>query len=257
MKNFLTSSFVLLFFFFSSITLAGTPDKDLHQKCLYPSIYVGRADRASYGSGVIVKSEKVDDKTYKNVFMSCAHLEQPNYFDYEVRQIIYENWSEVKETKIYPAFFYAVNRELDLSIGVFLSEEEMPVAKPDFEPKLFIGNEVFRIGCGLGDEPRLDYGKITQIKKNLFKPFFRTSVHTVPGDSGSPLFHDYKLIGIMVSIRNYKNTPVFGISYAIPVERFKAWSKENNDALDFAWANKELPKMPFYYLKLREYEMKK
>jgi S1-C subfamily serine protease len=255
MKNFLISSFALFLFFTSSF--AGTPDKELHHKCLYPTIYVGRSDKTSYGSGVIVRSDKVDDKTYKNVFMSCAHLESPNYFDYEVKQVVYENWSDIKETKIYPAFFYGVNRDLDLSIGMFYSEEEMPVAKIDFEPKLFIGNEVFRIGCGLGDEPRLDYGKVTQYKKNILKQFIRTSVHTVPGDSGSPLFHEYKLIAIMVSIRSYKNTPVFGISYAIPVERFKVWSKDNNNNLDFAWTNKELPKLPFYYLKLREYEVKK
>lgn len=255
MKNFLISSFVLLLFFTSSF--AGTPDKELHQKCLYPTIYVGRADKTSYGSGVVVRSDKVDEHTYKNVFMSCAHLESPNYFDYEVKQVIYENWSDIKETRTFPAFFYGVNKDLDLSIGMFYSEEEVPVAKVDFEPKLFIGNEVFRIGCGLGDEPRLDYGKVTQFKKNIAKQFVRTSVHTVPGDSGSPLFHEYKLVAIMVSIRSYKSIPVFGISYAIPVERFKLWSKESNNNLDFAWTNKELPKLPFYYLKLREYEVKK
>jgi len=256
MKNFLISSFILLFLF-TSFLFAGTPDKDLHKKCLYPTIYVGRSDQTSYGSGVIVKSEKIEDNKYKNVFMTCAHLESPNYFDYEVKQVIYENWSEIKATKVFPAFFYAVNKDLDLAIGVFYSDEEMPVATLDFEPKLFIGNEVFRIGCGLGDEPRLDYGKVTQFKKNVLKQTIRTSVHTVPGDSGSPLFHEYKVVGIMVSIRAHRTIPVFGISYAIPVERFKIWSKDNKDFLDFAWANKEMPKLPFYYLNLREYEVKK
>jgi S1-C subfamily serine protease len=256
MKNFLISSLVLLLLF-TSCLFAGTPDKELHQKCLYPTIYVGRADQMSYGSGVIVRSEKIEDHKYKNVFITCAHLESSNYFDYEVKQVIYENWSEIKSTKTFPAFFYAANKELDLAVGVFYSEDEMPVAPMDFEPKLFIGNEVFRIGCGLGDEPRLDFGKVTQFKKNILKQFIRTSVHTVPGDSGSPLFHEYKVVGIMVSIRSHRNNPVFGISYAIPIERFKAWSKDSNNFLDFIWSNKEMPKLPFYYLNLREYEVKK
>jgi len=256
MLKFMTRSLILLFFCtLLSFSYGGEVDKKLHQECLYPTVYVGRADGSGYGSGVIVRSDKVNDTLYKNVFISCAHLVDDSTLDYEIKQYIYEDWSQVKDVKSYPAVFFAYNRDMDIAIGVFYSNKAMPVAKLDFEPKLFIGNEVFRIGCGLGDEPRLDYGRLTSYKKSP-KPTFRTSVMTVPGDSGSPLFHDYKVVGIMVSIRSFRNLPVFTISYAVPLERFKQWNTANNDDLDFGWTTKPLPEMAFRYLKFKQYEIK-
>lgn len=249
---------ILLFYTFVFLTKinGGEVDKRLHQECLYPTIYVGRADQSGYGSGVITRSEKVNDNLYKNIFITCAHLVDDNNIDYEVKQYIYEDWSQVKEIKSYPAVFCAVNHDQDVAIGVFFSDKPMPTAKLDFDPKLFIGNEVFRIGCGLGDDPRLDYGRLTAYKKTL-KPTFRTSVMTVPGDSGSPLFHEYKVIGITVSIRSFRNLPVFAISYAVPLERFRQWDKANNNNLNFAWdTTNKLPEMQFRYLQFKNYEIK-
>lgn len=257
MKKITVISFLLLFFCTSLIN-AGEVDKNLHTQCLYPTIYVGRADKSGFGSGVIVRSEeRNDDEGYENVFLSCAHLVDDNIQDYEVKQYIYEDWSTLKETKTYPAHFYAHNHDMDISIGVFYSKEKMPIAKLNFDPKLFIGNEVFRIGCGLGDDPRLDYGKMSWYKKTGSTPRIRTSVMTVPGDSGSPLFHENEVIGIMVAIRTYRNLPVFNISYAVPLDQFRQWSKSKNNALDFAWvSDKEMPRLPFYFLQFKEYEVK-
>lgn len=256
MLKFMSRSLLLLFFCtFIGFSQGGEVDKKLHQDCLYPTIYVGRADQSGYGSGVVVRSDKVKDGLYKNVFITCAHLIDESAIDYEVKQYIYENWSQVKETKSYPAVFFAYQKDMDVAIGVFYSSELMPTAKLDFDPKLFIGNEVFRIGCGLGDDPRLDYGKVTALRRTP-KPSFRTSVMTVPGDSGSPLFHDYKVIGIQVSIRSYRNLPVFSISYTVPLERFKNWNGSNNGDFEFAWSGKALPEMVYRYLQFREYEIK-
>jgi S1-C subfamily serine protease len=256
MLKFITRSFFLLLFCtLISFSHAGDVDKKLHQECLYPTVYVGRADQSSYGSGVIVRSDKIEDNLYRNVFITCAHLIDETSIDYEIKQFIYENWSQVKDVKSYPAVFFAFNKDMDIAIGVFYSDQVMPIATLDFDPKLFIGNDVFRIGCGLGDDPRVDYGKLTAYRKTP-KPFFRTSVMTVPGDSGSPLFHDYKVIGIQVSIRSFRNLPVFGISYAVPLERFKTWNSANNDDLSFAWTKKSLPEMAFRYLKFKQFEMK-
>jgi S1-C subfamily serine protease len=259
MRKFTIHSLFLLFFCtfisFSQIN-GGEVDKKLHQDCLYPTVYVGRADGSGYGSGVIVRSEKVNESLYKNVFITCAHVTDETSIDYEIKYFTYENWSQVKEVKSFPATFVAYNRDMDIAIGVFFSNEVMPTAKLDFNPKLFIGNEVFRIGCGLGDDPRLDYGRLTAYKKTP-KPTFRTSVMTVPGDSGSPLFHENKVIGIVVSIRSYRNLPVFTISYAVPLERFKTWNANNNNDLSFAWDfTKGLPEMQFRYLQFKEYEIK-
>jgi S1-C subfamily serine protease len=254
MKN---SSILLLFFctfFLPNTTNAGEVDKQLHQKCLYPTIYVGRVNKSTYGSGVIVRSQKHKDG-YRNVFLTCAHVVHDNYLDYEVKQFIYEEWSQVSETKTYPALFYAVNHEQDVAIGLFYSDEEMPVADLDFSPKIYIGNELFRIGCGLGGEPRLDYGKLTQYKK-LPKPLFRTSVMTVPGDSGGPVFHENKVVAIIVSISSVRNLPVFNISFAVPLQRFKDWNDKIEKSLDFAWTKKKIPELQFRMLEFKQYEIK-
>jgi S1-C subfamily serine protease len=260
MAKFTLYTLILLFFCTSIGTNrvnAGEVDKKLHKECLYPTVYVGRADGHGSGSGVVVRSEKVEDHLYKNVFITCAHIFDANYKDYEVREFIYEDWSQIKGIKSFPSTFVSFDTELDLGIGVFFSDHEMPIAQLNFEPKLFIGNEIFRIGCGLGDEPRLDYGKLTSYKK-LPKEVFRTSVMTVPGDSGGPLFHENKVIGIIVSIRAMRGQPVFGISHAVPLKMFKKWSEANNNNLDFAWdTTKELPELQFRYLKFKEYEIKK
>jgi S1-C subfamily serine protease len=246
-----------MFLFVSNHVNGGEIDKKLYKNCIYPTIYVGQATGNTYGSGVIVRSEKVKPHQYKNVFLTCGHVVNDSVLDYEVRQYIYEDYSQIKEVRSYPAIFNAVNHEQDVAIGVFYSDTKQPVVQLDFNPKLYIGNEVYRIGCGVGEDPRLDYGKLTLFRKNALKPYMRTSVMTVPGDSGSPLFHEYKVVGIVVAIRNYHNLPIFSISYAIPLKTFQTWSKSYKNAIDYAWDDDEdLPELPFYYLKFKEYEMK-
>lgn len=255
LKLLIISSFVFLFGF--NQCFGGEVDKKLHQECLYPTIYVGRADRRAYGSGVIIRSEKVSDGLYKNAFITCGHLVEEDTLDYEVKFYLYEDWSQLKGTKSYAAIFYGVNHVSDIAVGLFYSDMEMPVAHMNFNPKIYIGNEVFRIGCGLGDEPRLDYGRITSYRKTFSKSVFRTSVQTVPGDSGSPVFHENKVIGIMVSVRVYHDNLVFFMSYAVPLDKFKQWNK--NDGIAFVWDNtKAMPYAPFLYLNFKnDYEVSK
>lgn len=230
-------------------------DKKLHQKCLYPTVYIGNIKKTGFGSGVIIRSDKVGDE-YKNVFITCNHLfYYGDYTGYEVKQFIYEDWSQVKTTKSYPCYVYGMNPELDLAVGVFYSEEEMPIAQINMNSKAYIGNDIFRIGCGLGEEPRLDYGKITGIKVNITRPHIRTSIHTIPGDSGSPVFQDYEIIGIMVSIRSLRNIPIFNISYMMPIRGFKTWSEGNNHSMDFVYKDSRLPEFPFLCLKMKEFQM--
>ena len=254
MKRMILALFIVIFG--SSNLFSQEVDKKLHQQCLYPTIYIGNLKKNTYGSGVIIKSDKVKDNEYKNVFITCNHLfYYGDYMGYEVKQYLYEDWSQVKDTITYPCYVYGTNPDLDLAVGVFYSEKEMPTAKINLNPKLFIGNDIFRIGCGLGEDPRLDYGKITGYKNNIPKPHIKTSVHTIPGDSGSPVFQNYEIIGIMVSIRSMRNIPIFNISYAMPVRGFKVWSERNNNNLDFIFGTKKLPEFPFLCLRMKEYEM--
>jgi hypothetical protein len=87
-------------------------------------------------------------------------------------------------------------------------------------------------------------------------PFLRTNVTTVPGDSGGPLFHKYRVVGIAKSIRVWNDNLIFNMSYYVPVERFMEWSNETDEALHFVWGTRKMPETPFWHLKFtREYEV--
>ncbi len=232
----------------ASLCVATEPDQTLHKKCLYPTILVTPASREACGSGFIIKSIK-QGSVYHNVFITCAHvadLDEP----YVVKLFTYKNWSSLEDKKSFPCVFYAINEVKDLAIGMFITDEEMPTADLDFNTRAYIGTDAFGIGCGVGDEPRIDYGKISGVRINLgrLKQVMRTTVHTVPGDSGSALFYNYKVIGVRQAIRLVRGSPAFSISYAVPLEHLQTWDKEDGNAYDFAWKNKALPRLPYYKL---------
>lgn len=237
---------------------ADEPDEKLHLQCLYPTIMIKPEKSTTYGSGVIVRSNKINDNEYLNVFITAAHVVD-TYEQYSVKVGVYEDWSTLKTTEIYPAVLYAKNFDRDIAIGMFLSEEKMPCAVIDMNSKFYIGNDVFHVGCGVSDEPRIDYGKITALRSrsgDVKYPLYRTSAHTVPGDSGGPLFNKYRVIGLCRSIRTWRNFPVFNMSYYTPITYLKEWSEEEDGAYDFVWKERAIPKMAFWELHFaREWEI--
>jgi hypothetical protein len=244
MRYFLILSAWLLIFVGTTFA---EPDQNLHNKCLYPTILVTSTGRThTYGSGVIVKSIKLGS-VYHNIFLTCAHVTYDKN-PYIIRVYSYKDWSTLEGYRMYSCIFYSTNEQKDLAIGMFISDEKMPTVELDFTTKLYIGTNIFGIGCGIGDEPRLDNGQISAVRiysgKNPSK-FIRSSTYTVPGDSGSGIFHNYKLIGIRQSIRAHDGKPMFSISYATPVEYLQSWDE---GAYDFIWRDKEIPKLPYYIL---------
>lgn len=225
------------------------PNKKLHQQCIYPILLVSPDDANSFGTGFIVRSSKVEDKLYCNVFFTCAHVTSESGH-YEVKLYEYEDWSKIKSTKTFKALITAKNPAMDIAVGIFLSETPLPTVTLDFNPKLYIGNKVRRVGCGMGDDPRLDEGKISSVRTDMgrLKEVIRTSIPTVPGDSGSPVYQKYKVIGLTQSIRAWKGFPVYHMSYIIPLERFKIWDKELKGAIGFAWTIDAFPSIEMWQL---------
>lgn len=245
---------IFLFLHFTLNSFANQPDIKLHEKCLYPTVMISTKKSFTYGSGCIIRSEK-DGAKYKNLFLSCAHIFEDGY-EFEVISFGYKEWSKVSSFETTDCQLYAIDRDHDLAVGVFYSSKEMPFADVEIDPTLYIGNEVYRIGCGGASPPRLDYGKVTQMSKRL-----RTSIFTIPGDSGSPVFFNNKIIGVMKSVKivNFRDNPLLGfsISYATTSETIKEWSDHYSQALDFIWKKGEtLPKLPFMKLEIKEYEVK-
>jgi hypothetical protein len=271
--------------FFTLLTtsiFAGEPDKDLHEKCLYPSIMLYSTGVQGAGSGVILKSVKQEDGTYLNLVATCAHIlsktpakyEQPKplppaestegkedidndseiipaytqpkiirpeQYDYLVRVGKYADWSKLVAYKDFKCKIVAEDRKLDLALATFTSKIKLYTVDLDFSPKLYIGNEVHRIGCGMRDPFRLDFGRITSLEGGAggfksVKGTWRTSILSISGDSGGPVFHENKLIGITQAILFYPlgynlQSPICHISYVIPLKRF-AGSKPALDYLN-------------------------
>lgn len=228
-------------------------NKKLHENCLYPVVLITNKDIGSHGTGFVVKSIKISENRYENVFITCAHV-CSSESSYVVNIYGYNNWSNIEKTTEYNCCFYAKNNDLDLAIGMFISEELVATVQFDFNSDIFIGNNVFSIGCGMGDDPRLGEGKITGVRMSSLSNkynYLKTNVFTIPGDSGAPLFNnDYKVIGLIQSIRLSNGATYYNISHAIPIEELKTWSEQNNNAYDFVWTNKDLPMMPFHRLNL-------
>ncbi len=150
-------------------------------------------------------------------------------------------------------YTYATSPKLDLAIVLFKTSYQMRTVDLDFDRHIKIGNKVSHIGCGLGDDPRYDVGYINSLKGKVSghtTEVYRTSMHTVFGDSGGPAFYGYKVIGLMQAIKLYKFNGVVvmltNISMCIPIGVFKTWDQEENNDLQFIYNPKaELPKLPY------------
>lgn len=248
----------------SSMLSSDELDKKLHEECLYPTVMIAIGNDGT-GSGVIVRSDKVGD-VYRNVVMTCGHLfhvKEAKALEGEEVPIVvrlgkYEKWSTFVGYEEYSAKVHCWERKRDVGCVVFSSKKPMPVAKLNFNPTLYIGNEVLRIGCGGGNPMRIDFGKITGINSRipgLTEGTIRTSAYTIPGDSGGPLYRKYEVIGIAQAIQGVRmgwaGQPTFKLSHFIPVSRYKDWDKDIDNEVEFMWdKTKQLPVIPFKMMEL-------
>ncbi len=79
--------------FFCTFGKTAEPDKKLHKQCLYPTVKVTPNTRHSYGTGIIVRSVKIKEGEYHNVFITCAHVADSTE-QYVVKVYEYKNWSQ-------------------------------------------------------------------------------------------------------------------------------------------------------------------
>lgn len=239
----------------STPLFGGEPDKQLHQKCIYPTvmIYCTNPKVSSCGTGVILKSVKKDKDKYLNLVGTCAHIltkspavyantydkddptllieskmVSPPKYEYMLQIGVYKEWSKLVGVERFNCKIEVADTKKDIALITFESTKELPAVDIDPNPALFIGNEVYRIGCGIGMPFRLDYGKITSMAGSVgfmsgLEGTYRTSIATVSGDSGGPVFHNHKLIGVMQAVmsRNgQEDNMIFHMSYVIPLSRF-------------------------------------
>ncbi len=239
---------------FAQPILAGTPDKQLHEKCIYPTVLVFESGNAQ-GTGVIVRSEKHEGDQWLNVVVTAAHVVH-DFDKGHISTVEYQDWSRIKPNsrKTYPIYVFDYDSSKDIAILFFLSKKKMPTAEIDLSQKFYIGNEVVGVGCAFADFPRIDFGRISGINNK----FLRISMTTIPGDSGGPVFHNYKLIAIKASIRMITVRgflyPIFQYSHHVPITQYVNWNNEAK-GLSFVYDTKEsLPKLPALMLEARRFE---
>jgi S1-C subfamily serine protease len=143
---------------------------------------------------------------------------------------------------------------MDLAILLFRTPTKQPTVELDFARKLCIGNEIFHFGCGMGEDPRLELGRVTSLKGKVGKhttDVYRTSVFTIFGDSGGPTFYkNNKVIGMTQAIKvtTFRGFPAMlnNISMVIPIGAFKTWDAMENQTLSFIHNPKTgLPRLPY------------
>jgi S1-C subfamily serine protease len=235
----------------ASTVFSGEPDKKLHLECLYPTVMITNS-RGSQGTGVIIRSDKIKDGLYHNVVLTCNHITANKSAKYKIFKPVYKEWSKLKDLEAYPARIYAQNQAEDLAIMIFKSTTQLEAAQLNLEPKLYIGNEVFRIGNGQEQQTRLDYGRITSLDSivNDKSELIRTSIFTLSGDSGSPVYEDYKLVGIMIAVHRVSESKIDHISYFVPIQKLVKWDKTSG-TISFAYdKTQSLPVFEYFMLDL-------
>lgn len=205
----------------------------LYNKCIYPTILISDVQGA-HGSGVIVKSEYHNGK-YINVALTCEHVVS-NGNAYKAYVTEYKDLCYSVKRKSYDIFVYATFKKYDIAVILFNSDTQLPVADIDVSQKLYIGNDICGTGCSQLDYPRLDYGKINQLSDEYYK----SSLMTIPGDSGGPVFYNYKLIGLKQAIKTIdifkKQQFLFQVSHITSIR-----SLQITEGCEFVYNKESLP----------------
>lgn len=195
--------FLLLFFAFVYIP---ENKKPLYEKCLKPVVLLKSTESPNTGTGFIVRSQPAINKTYANTIITCAHVCEENLI---VKVPVYKDWAVIAY-KEYPTHKILVDHDTDLAILLFFSDFQMPTSELDLASENSMDDDVFIIGCGLSENPRLSKGVISGFSPTL--DAIKTSISCVPGDSGSPLYKNNKAIGVCLGIKKFNGQIITDIS---------------------------------------------
>lgn len=170
------------------------------QNCLQPVVLLQNSTKEASGSAVIIQSTQIDKDNYLNIILSCEHV-----FKFSmIATTMKHNEGFIESDSTYTVQPIYLSEDKDLSLAAFISDKQLSKAVLDMDSIPTIKDQVFNIGCGLGDPPRYSEGIITGLgptKKDFSS--IQTSIYIVPGDSGSPLFYKNKIIGISSFIKSY------------------------------------------------------
>lgn len=233
MKTFLTLPIILMFLLSYAVTSDDNKRNIIIEKCFKPTVLIESTKSPASGTGFITNSTKIEPiDCYCNIVFSCEHILKSKDLlikcsDFDVDGI-FTNY------QTYKGEVAVVDGENDLSLIYFLSPKKMPCAELNQGYKPKVCDELLAIGHGLGETSRFSEGKMTGvIRSETTKQIlsYKTSVSIIFGDSGGPLFHENKVIGIANSMRNVdiaeSKHPIYNISFYKPLGLMSGILKNN------------------------------
>jgi hypothetical protein len=174
--------------------VAGQPDRLLHLKLIYPTIRV--ACGGAVGSAVVVRSREIEGG-WLNTAFTAAHVVAEG--TPSVRIATWRDWSRIARTDDFPAAIARSDARTDAAVLTFTTPFPLDVAEIEWNPRLYIGTEIAKVGFGL-DRPvaRYDRGHVTDPEARALSslPTLRIAAVTYPGDSGCGVFEGHKLVAV-------------------------------------------------------------
>lgn len=213
--------------------------------------------RMGSGSGTIIESLDTDsDNIFEYIVLTNAHVTQPRLVEYltgvdsitsEVRietidtgcGVLVFNYSG-KEPTDYIAKVIAEDIDRDLAILSFESDKKLPIARipnDNMIDQVRVFDEVFAVGCQLGNPPSPTFGIISRIESGesgakVWTIYINTA-HIMPGSSGGGLYkkygNHYYLIGIPNRISMTRNGHMIPhMSHAVSMKMAKDFINNNS-----------------------------
>lgn len=170
---------------------ATTRNAPLDQQLLAATvrIKVEDPDGHSYGTGTIIHQTQG-----KALILTCAHL----FRDSKGRGTISLDMFDREKKHGVPAAVLDYDLERDIALLVMETATPVqvaPVGLANYPAK--VGQPIFSVGCGGGDDPTVWSGQVTSVNKYLGPPNIQASGEPVQGRSGGGLFDNQgRLIGV-------------------------------------------------------------
>ena len=230
-----------------------------HNEMLYTVVLV--EGPAGSGSGTVIFSDELtvdDEKEYHNYILTNHHVistainikkewdpnlgkerKKESRRPVEATWHIYNDYSHMIGSRSQKAEIVAYNDRLDLAL-LRLRDRERPIDGPvatllPDEEKIYLYDEVWLSGAGLGEPPFSSFGHISNLDRIIEgEPYFLTTSPIIYGDSGGALFRysakrdKYELIGVPSRVRIVGwGTPVTHMAMSIPIDTVRDFLREN------------------------------
>jgi len=224
----------------------------LHQEILKPCVRV-RSKRAG-GSGTVLFSTETDGN-FATFILTNFHVVEDAIRVVEKWDPILQRNAKRDERDIVEVHFFtyrwlsravganaieaeivAYDKDEDLALLKLRGTEEVPAVAKLFprggEEHLRIGQEVFTVGCGLGEPPVLTDGRISQFNREIdSKEYWLITAPSIYGNSGGATFlaDTAEFVGVpsRIAVTGFLGqTAVTHLSYSIPITRVYSFLEE-------------------------------